>query len=37
MACFLYTGRKSLGYSVSMEIDLLLCEWSKLTWFQCGG
>ena len=34
---FLCAGRKSLGSSVSNEIDLVYCVWSKLIWFQFGG
>ena len=31
------TGPKSLGFSASIEIDLVLSGWSILAWFQCGG
>ena len=34
---FLDAGRKSLGFSVSIEIELVLSWWSILTWFQCEG
>ena len=31
---FLDERRKSLGFSVSIRIDLVLSGWSILTWFQ---
>ena len=30
-------GRKSLSFSVSIEIELVLSGWSILTWSQCEG
>ena len=36
LTCIFDAGRKSLGFGVSIEVDLVMCVWSKLACFPSG-